>query len=95
MKYFAKCICDLLWFLPLSVIFTTLLGAYCFKKIFTIAKGYFIIYKNQTLLQSITDKSLLKKYALTMKKIIINDLPHLPLYFTMTLSLFHLFDSKM
>lgn len=54
-RYFIKTICDCVWWLPLSIMLTVMLSVYCFRKIFTVAKGYLVIYKNQSILQSITD----------------------------------------
>lgn len=55
MNYFVKCVCDIIWWLPLGSALTLIECSYCLNKIITIAKGYYLIYKNQSLLQSITD----------------------------------------
>ena len=52
--YFFKCLCDITIWLPLTILLTLLLTTYRMKKLITIAKGYFIIYKNQSLIQSVT-----------------------------------------
>ncbi len=95
MNYFFKCCSDILLWLPLGVGLSLIMATYCAKHIFTLAKGYYIIYMNRTLQQSITDQSNLRKYSKALLNKIIGDLPHIPLYFIMSLSFFHLLDQQL
>lgn len=94
-RYFAKCLFDTILWIPLSVVLTIVMITYCPKNIFILAKGYLIIFRHQNLLQSINSESVIKKYTFALWNKLIKDLPHLPLFTVMNLSLFHLFDKNL